>query len=174
MDFGLEQLNKLTAEETEVEFLKCCGSKTWATRMTAARPFATGRELDGEADSIWWALPPADWLEAFRSHPKIGDQQAAQSTSAQARAWSKQEQAGTLDAQPDTVQALATGNREYEEKFGYIFIVCATGKSADEMLAILRQRLMHDPDSELRVAAEEQRKITQLRLTKLLQSFHQT
>ena len=141
--------------------------------MSAARPFVNGAELFVKADHIWWSLAGADWLEAFRSHPKIGEKKATQPTSAQARSWSEQEQSGTCDTAPDTAQSLANGNQEYEAKFGFIFIVCATGKSVDEILVLLVERLKSDSDSELRVAAEEQRKITQLRLAKLLQSFRQ-
>lgn len=134
--------------------------------MTAARPFASADELAAKADSIWWSLREEDCLEAFRAHPQIGESAAAQSE--QARSWSAQEQSGVQDAATETKTALATGNQEYEERFGFIFIVCATGKTSDEMLAILHARLQNDPVSELRVAAEEQRKITRLRLEKLL------
>ena len=152
-----------------MEFLKCCGSGTWARRMVDQRPFIDVPELLSKADDIWLSLGAQDWLEAFRSHPKIGEKKAEQAQSAQAREWSKEEQAGTHDSVKEIMQALATGNQEYERRFGYIFIVCASGKSAAEMLAILRERLSNDPDKELHVAAEEQRKITQLRLRKLLE-----
>jgi OHCU decarboxylase len=167
---GLQRLNALPPSEAEIEFLKCCGSVNWARRMIEARPFTDVDELLSKADSIWWSLGTSDWLEAFRSHPKIGEQKAAQPTSAEARAWSEQEQSGTQNAAHDTMQALADGNRAYEQTFGYIFIVSATGKTSGEMLAILRERLGNDRDKELRVAAEEQRKITQLRLEKLIKS----
>jgi OHCU decarboxylase len=139
--------------------------------MSDARPFHSLDDLLAKADSIWWSLEPADWLEAFLSHPKIGEKQAAQTTSAEARVWSEQEQAGVQSAAHDTMQALAEGNRAYEQKFGYIFIVCATGKSSEEMLAILQERLHNDRDKELRIAAQEQSRITQLRLKKLLDSL---
>ena len=167
---GLDLLNSLSPVEAEIEFLKCCGAREWARRMIDRRPFATVDELRREADLLWESCTPNDWLEAFRSHPKIGERKAAAPTSAEARAWSEQEQAGVESATHDTMQALADGNRAYEEKFGYIFIVCATGKSSAEMLTILRERLQNDSDKELRVAAEEQRKITQLRLEKLVWS----
>ena len=165
---ALERLNSLAPPEALLEFLKCCGSKNWAQRMVDQRPFIDVSELLSEADEIWRSLVAADWLEAFRSHPKIGEKKAEQAQSAEARAWSEQEQAGTRDSGQETMRALATGNREYEQKFGYIFVVCASGKTADEMLAMLRERLSNDPGKELRVAAEEQREITQLRLRRMV------
>jgi len=136
--------------------------------MTAARPFENKAELLNEADRIWWSLDSEDWLEAFHAHPKIGEKKAAATQSQQARAWSAQEQSGTRNAAADTMAALAEGNREYEQRFGFIFIVCASGKSPEEMVAILKRRLNNEPDGELRIAAEEQLKITRLRLEKLL------
>jgi OHCU decarboxylase len=168
IDRRLDRLNSLSPGEAELEFLKCCGSRNWARRMVDQRPFATVDELRHEADRLWLSLAPPDWLEAFQSHPKIGEQQAAQPTAAEERVWAEQEQSGVQNATHDTMQALAEGNRSYEEAFGYIFIVCATGKSSEEMLAILVSRLNNDPENELLVAAEEQRKITRLRLKKLL------
>ena len=170
-DRGLDSLNSLAPGEAETEFLKCCGSRNWARRMAVQRPFANQVELLGKADSIWWSLDSADWLEAFRSHPKIGEKKAAQPTSAEAQGWSEQEQSGTRNAAPETIEALSAGNRDYEQKFGYIFIVCATGKSSEEMLTRLSERLGNDPERELRIAAEEQSRITQLRLKKLIDSF---
>jgi OHCU decarboxylase len=121
-----------------------------------------------EADRIWWALEPAEWLEAFHSHPKIGEKKAAAEIALRSQQWSEVEQSGISNSTPQTIDALAELNRVYEEKFGYIFIVCASGKSSEDLLAILRQRLENDPDEELRIAAAEQAKITQLRLKKLL------
>lgn len=151
--------------------LKCCGSTRWAREMTDVRPFADVDRLFEEADGIWWSLSEQDWLEAFRAHPKIGEQKAAAAQSEQARNWSKQEQSGIERAAIETQAALAEENQEYEKRFGFIFIVCATGKSFDEMLAIMNSRLQNDPKTELPVAAEEQRKITRLRLEKLLESL---
>lgn len=164
-------LNALPAEQAEAEFLKCCGSQHWATRMVSERPFADLQSVLGKADLIWSSLTAEDWLEAFRSHPKIGEKKAEQAQSSVAKAWSEQEQSGTQDSAGETMAALAEGNRKYAERFGFIFIVCATGKSADEMLAILRGRIDNAPADELRIAAEEQRKITQLRLGKLIGPF---
>jgi len=136
--------------------------------MSDARPFKDADALLHKADSVWWSLSEEDWLEAFRAHPKIGEQRAATAQSEQARSWSAQEQSAIQDAATETKKALAARNREYEERFGFIFIVCATGKTSSEMLTILQERLPNDPALELRVAAEEQRKITRLRLEKLL------
>jgi OHCU decarboxylase len=168
MSDRLTQLNQLSADEAEQEFLKCCGSKRWAQILAAARPFADASELFSKADDLWWSLSEADWLEAFQAHPKIGEKKAAVSQSAQAQSWSSQEQSGVADASADTISQLAQRNREYEDRFGFIFIVCATAKSADEMLSIINARIQNDRETELRGAAEEQRKITRLRLQKLI------
>jgi OHCU decarboxylase len=168
LNSALAQLNALQPEQAEVEFLKCCGSRNWARSLTDARPFTDADTLFREADSVWWSLHDEDWLEAFRAHPKIGEQKAAAAQSKQAQSWSAQEQSGVQNAVAETKAALAAGNQEYEERFGFIFIVCATGKSSAEMLTILNARLQNDPGTELRVAADEQRKITRLRLEKLL------
>jgi OHCU decarboxylase len=169
LDSELDRLNSLLRTQAEAEFLKCCGSQRFASAMAAARPFADLDELLTKADSIWRSLGSEDWLEAFRAHPKIGGKKAAVAQSEEARKWSAQEQSGTNEAAVTTIAALAEGNRDYEQRFGFIFIVCATGKSSGEMLAILRARLQNDADTEIALAAEEQRKITRLRLEKLLQ-----
>jgi len=165
---SVESLNAMAADESSQEFLKCCGSARWANTMTTRRPFESLEELTQVASDTWWALDRDDWLEAFRSHPKIGEKKATAEISAQSKEWSGQEQAGVRDANHDTFDSLAQLNREYEEKFGFIFIVCATGKSAEEMLAILRQRLTNEIEAELPIAAAEQAKITELRLKKLV------
>lgn len=165
---GIVRLNALTNEDAETELLKCCGSTRWAQRMAEQRPFESLDELAETADRLWWNLDRQDWLEAFRSHPKIGERKAAKTVNEAAQRWSEEEQSGTRDAAHATLDALAAANRAYEEKFGHIFIVCATGKSTEQMLALLEERLQHDSDTELRVAVEEQRRITHLRLRKLL------
>jgi OHCU decarboxylase len=165
----LEQLSLLSAKEAESEFLKCCGSRRWARQMASARHFASFNELSEMADRVWWSLEPRDWLEAFHSHPKIGEKKAEALTSDEAKRWSEAEQSGVSNAAAQTMQALAELNQKYEDKFGYIFIVCASGKSSEEMLAILRSRLENDPHEELRIAAAEQAKITELRLKKLVE-----
>ena len=165
---GLDRLNALPAEEAERELLTCCGSRAWARRMAAARPFPDEAALYETADRTWGELGEADWLEAFRSHPRIGERKAEAGQTAREQAWSAGEQSGMDAAAAATQQAIAEGNRAYEARFGHIYIVCASGRSADEMLALLRSRLGNDPETEIRVAAEEQRRITRIRLEKLL------
>lgn len=165
---GVIRLNSLPAAQAENQFLKCCGSRRWASRMVEARPFENLAGLSETAERIWWSLDAQDWLEAFLSHPKIGEKKTAAATSDQSKRWSEAEQAAVNNAADATLQQLAELNQQYEQKFGYIFIVCATGKTSEEMLAILRERLGNDPDQELRNAAAEQAKITQLRLNKLI------
>jgi OHCU decarboxylase len=167
---GLKRLNALSESEAESEFLKCCGSTLWARRMTGARPFEGVDDVLASADAVWWSLDAEDWLEAFSRHPKIGEKESERAQAHEAQRWSEQEQAGANSADEETRLALARGNREYERKFGHIYIVCATGKSADEMLALLKERLGNDEETEMKSAAEEQRKITQLRLRKLLEA----
>jgi OHCU decarboxylase len=164
----LEELNSLTSVAANEEFLKCCGSMRWADQMSVARPFGDFDHLTKEADLIWWSLAEEDWLEAFHAHPKIGERKAAAEQSKQAQSWSAQEQAGVANAARGILDELARQNREYEARFGFIFIVCATGKSPEEMLTILQSRIGNDRPDELLIAAEEQRKITRLRLEKLL------
>lgn len=157
----LADLNALDEGAAAGAFLRCCGSSRWARAMTAARPFAGVDAMAATADAVWRGLDRADWLEAFSAHPKIGAGQAG------GAGWSDEEQAGVAGAGGETRRRLADANRDYEARFGYIFIVCATGKTAGEMLALLEARLRHDAGEELGIAAEEQRKITQLRLRKL-------
>jgi hydroxyisourate hydrolase len=172
----LADLNTLDDQAASRAFLRCCGSARWAAQMVAARPFAGVEALAASADAIWRALAEADWLEAFAAHPRIGSGGAGNKPggaggwggSAEA-AWSDDEQAGVAGAAAQTRRRLEEANRDYEARFGYIFIVCATGKTGDEMLALLERRLRHRPGDELRIAADEQRKITQLRLGKLLE-----
>ncbi|HEV2765391.1 MAG TPA: 2-oxo-4-hydroxy-4-carboxy-5-ureidoimidazoline decarboxylase [Pyrinomonadaceae bacterium] len=167
---GLQEFNRLPREDASDRLLKCCGSTRWAEGVAGARPFESFEALLETADRVWWSLGREDWLEAFRSHPKIGERRAERETGEGATRWSEQEQSGTRGASAEVMSELAEANREYEERFGHIFIVCATGKSADEMLSLLRARLPNDADTELRVAAEEQRRITHLRLEKSLGS----
>jgi 2-oxo-4-hydroxy-4-carboxy-5-ureidoimidazoline decarboxylase len=162
----LDGLNALDHDAAARTLLDCCGSSRWAARMAAARPFASVEAMAMVADRLWWALDRTDWLEAFAAHPRIGS--GGLSGSSQHGSWAAQEQARVADAAADERARLAERNREYEARFGYIFIVCATGKSGGEMLGILEARLPNDPETELRVAADEQRRITRLRLEKLL------
>lgn len=170
MNQSIERLNEVSEVDAAAELLKCCGSQTWSAAMTNARPFASIEDLLTRADDIWWSLSEDDWLEAFRAHPKIGEKKAATAQSVQARNWSAQEQAGVAQASLEVINQLAERNREYEDRFGFIFIVCATGKSSEEMLSIINARIGNDPATEIRNAAEEQRKITRLRLEKLINS----
>ncbi len=159
---GLEELNSASSEEAFAGLLACCGSTAWAKRLVEARPFEDLKSLEETAELISLELSPADWLEAVNSHPKIG------ARTEKASRWSAEEQAGTLNAETDTLLSLTEANVAYEEKFGHIFIICATGKSSEEMLARCRERLDNDPQTELRIASEEIRKIAQLRLRKLI------
>ncbi|MCU1263115.1 MAG: alc [Bryobacterales bacterium] len=143
----------------EADLLKCCGSTRWAREM-AAHSFPNPKEVLATADSVWWSLAPADWMEAFRAHPRIGERSESK--------WSQEEQHIARHASHDILGELREANSLYEERFGYIFIVCATGKSADQMLRMMRERLDNDPESELRNAAEQQRQITHLRLKRLV------
>jgi 2-oxo-4-hydroxy-4-carboxy-5-ureidoimidazoline decarboxylase len=164
---NVQSLNNMPPDDARTALLRCCGSRRWAKAMTARRPFASGDEVLQTADAIWAGLDRADWLEAFAAHPRIGDLDSLRKRFATTADWASGEQAGVARADEDLIRALADGNREYEAKFGHIFIVCATGKTAAEMLAILRERLPNDPDAELSIAAAEQAKITRLRLEKL-------
>ncbi len=165
---ALSRANAQAPEQALADLLRCCGSSRWADAMTQGRPFASPEALLAAADREWWRLGREDWLEAFRHHPRIGDKDALRARFGATRAWAAAEQGGLSAADEATFDALAAGNREYEARFGWIFIVCATGKTADEMLARLRARLENAPDAELRIAAAEQAKITRIRLEKLL------
>jgi 2-oxo-4-hydroxy-4-carboxy-5-ureidoimidazoline decarboxylase len=142
----------------------CCGSARWIDRMLAHRPFGSQAALLSAARDEWFSLGREDWLEAFSHHPKIGDREALRRRFDGTRHLSEREQAGVVGAPDAVIEALASGNRAYEEKFGYTFIVCATGKSATEMLGLLRSRLGNDPDVELRIAVAEHAKIMEIRL----------
>ena len=162
------KLNRLDAEEARAALLACCGSTRWAAEVAALRPFWDVGQLLRIGRRVWSELPADDWLEAFRAHPRIGESKAEKETGAEARRWAEGEQARARDATPETLDEMARANREYEARFGFIYIVCATGRTADEMLALLRERLGNDPETELRVASEEQWRITELRLKKFL------
>jgi 2-oxo-4-hydroxy-4-carboxy-5-ureidoimidazoline decarboxylase len=167
MDNPLDRLNALTDAQARAELLRCCGARRWAEQMTARRPFASEDDLLAAADAVWWRLDRTDWLEALAAHPRIGDFDVLRAKFASTAAWAAGEQAGVARAGDETLRGLADGNRGYEARFGFLFIVCATGKSADEMLGLLRARLANDVETELAVSAGEQAKITQIRLRKL-------
>jgi len=145
----------------------CCGAEQWVHAMVGERPFETLDTLLAVAEEQWWALTPADWLEAFAHHPRIGERTGARAQDERGAAWSAEEQAGASAASDDVRLALAHANVAYEAKFGYVYIVCAAGKRGDELAALAIERLSNDEDTELHVAAEEQRKITRLRLERL-------
>ena len=162
---GLVRLNAMPADEAQAAFLRTCGSAAWAKAMTAARPFEDSASLLRAAERVWWSLGERDHREAFAAHPRIGEKKVPTTGDA---AWSTGEQKQAAAAAADTLAQLAEAHRAYDERFGFIFIVCATGRSADAMLADLKTRLGSTVDDELRTAAEEQIKITRLRLGKLI------
>lgn len=163
----LNLLNSRSTEDAVKTFRRCCGSTHWCEQMASARPFATPEHAATSADVAFDRLVDADWLEAFAAHPRIGDFESLKMKYAGNKEWSAGEQAGAAAADDATLHRLAEGNAAYEARFGYRFIVCATGKSAAQMLQLLESRLGNDPGAELRIAADEQRKITHLRLAKL-------
>lgn len=146
----------------------CCGATRWASQMIACRPIGTVEELSETADRIWSTMLEPDWLEAFACHPRIGERKAAEHAGARSSAWSEQEQSKTAAATAGVLARFAEANKLYEQRFGFTYIVCATGKSAEEMLAILSRRLESDRTTELREAAEQQRQIMQIRLGRWL------
>ncbi len=166
---ALRRWNALPAGEAEREILRCCGSRAWARGMAARRPFASQASLLAFSDETWRNLGEADWMEAFRSHPRIGESQAERPGETRAAAWSAREQSDARAAGDEVKHALVQANREYERRFDRIFIVCASGKGAAEILQILRKRLHNDPQAELEESAEQQRQITQIRLKRWLQ-----
>jgi len=165
----LARWNLLPTGEAIATILPCCGSKAWAQGMITRRPLLDESALLAASNETWRGLGQSDWMEAFRSHPRIGESRAAHSPPAQAVAWSAQEQSNVVDANAAVKSALADANREYDRRFGRIFIVCAAGKSAPEILEVLHRRLNNDAESELQEAAEQQRQITEIRLRKWLQ-----
>ena len=164
----LEKINNFTGRDTITFFLLSCGSKHWADEMRKRRPFSSVEEVHAAAEEIWHSLNEKDWRQAFGCHPRIGDINVLRKKYQSTAAMASGEQSGVAAASEKTIQALAKGNELYEAKFGYIFIVCATGKSADEMLALLNARLNNYPDEEIKIAAQEQAKITRIRLEKFL------
>jgi 2-oxo-4-hydroxy-4-carboxy-5-ureidoimidazoline decarboxylase len=155
----LEMLNGLPPAALERELIRCCASPRWAAALAARRPFSNGEELIARANDVWWSLDGGDWLEAFAAHPRIGERAAG---------WAGDEQAGVRGAERDVLARLNALNHDYERKFGHVFLIFATGKTAAQMLAELERRLRNEPATELRIAAGEQARITRLRLQKLL------
>ena len=167
---ALDRVNALPTVEAVAAFAQCCASSAWATAMAAQRPYRNPDALYETADRIWRDLGPDAWREAFDGHPRIGERKSAAARTATEARWSAEEQAAAQHADAAVSAELAAAQRAYEARFGHIFLICATGLSAPEMLAALHARVRNDPQTELRVAAEEQRKITRLRLEKLLRS----
>ncbi len=168
MNAKLAAWNAADATKARNAMLACCGSKRWADAMVALRPIASVAALSEEADRVWATMQEADWLEAFACHPRIGERKVSAHAGAQSVAWSRSEQAQTNSASENLLDEIAAGNQEYEESFGFTYIVCATGKSAEEMLAILKRRLGSSREAELHEATEQQRQIMQIRLGKWL------
>lgn len=154
------KLNNLSVPQLQDALHACCGSLAWVRKMMAIFPVKDEEHLLAAATMYWQECAPADWIEAFNHHPRIG--------AATDNKWAAEEQASVAHTTDTVLYRLEEGNRLYQEKFGYIFIVCATGKSAEEMLALLEERLPHTPDEEIKIAMEEQDKITRIRLKKLL------
>jgi OHCU decarboxylase len=158
----IEQFNALPAGEAEDNLYACFANRSWAGRVASGRPYSNIDALLAAAESAWSELAPGDWLRAFAAHPRIGDR------GGHAPATSEREQSGVRQASAGTMAALAAGNREYEKRFGHVFLIAARGRSAEDILHALRHRMNNDPYTELEVAAGEQRKITRMRLLELL------
>ena len=165
----LEHLNQLAEDETTKLFLQCCTASSWVSKMVASRPFSDLKHLQVQANHCWKNLQEADYLEAFDGHPKIGDVSSLRDKYANTKELASGEQSAVNQASDQILQQLSENNNAYFEKFGFIFIVCATGKSAIEMLDLLQQRLPNDRDSELINAIEQQRQIFQIRLAKAVE-----
>jgi 2-oxo-4-hydroxy-4-carboxy-5-ureidoimidazoline decarboxylase len=161
-----QRLDAAPADEARRLLFMCCGSTRWVDAMLAHRPFGSTQRLLETADAAWRACSPDDWKEAFSHHPRIGERNSQQARFASTRHLSETEQAGVAGVAEQVIADLEEANRLYENRFGYVFIVCATGKSAAEMLALLRARLTNELATEIQIAAAEQAKITALRLKK--------
>jgi OHCU decarboxylase len=159
----LAWFNRLASGEAEKLLLNCCGSHRWAASVAAGRPYADFAALVTASEAVWNRLEPSDWLEAFGAHPRLGE------SGGHAPDSSQKEQSRIMGAADETLAALAAENRRYEARFGHVFLISAAGRSAEEVLASLRQRTRNDPATEVKVAAAEQRKITRLRLERMLQ-----
>lgn len=158
----------MPADQAALLLVPCCGSSRWVAAMVEGRPFRRRETVLSTAAEIWRSLGPDDWKEAFAHHPRIGERSGAVPQGAQGQAWSAREQGGMDSTANETRRALAEANRAYEARFGYVYIVSAAGKTAEEMLALARRRLANEPSAELAVAADEQEKITRQRLEQLL------
>ncbi|PCJ83466.1 MAG: OHCU decarboxylase [Flavobacteriales bacterium] len=163
-----EEFNQLEKEEVQRELSKCCGSSTWVEVVASLHPYNDKDVLFALASQLWLKCSRNDWLEAFTHHPKIGDLESLKKRFGPTKEWSEGEQVSVEAASQETLLELAEYNQRYEDKFEFIFIVCATGKSADEMLEMLKKRINNNPEKEIKIAAQEQREIMILRLEKLL------
>ncbi|MFT6905169.1 MAG: 2-oxo-4-hydroxy-4-carboxy-5-ureidoimidazoline decarboxylase [Oleiphilaceae bacterium] len=170
MNLNITELNALPNKEAEQAFLQCCTASCWVRAMVDNRPFTTLKNLQALALQHWTDMAEKDFLEAFEGHPKIGDLNSLRTKYANTKALASGEQGAVNSANELTLKALTEGNRRYETKNGFIFIVCATGKNADEMLTLLTSRLKNDRATELKIAAEQQSLITAIRITKLLKT----
>ena len=164
----IDIINEYTKEQAIDAFMQCNTSEDWCERMAESRPFVNVEQLRMKADQHWRKSTEKDLLQAFEGHPEIGDVSTLREKYRNTEKLAGHEQSGVNTATETTLQSLSQGNRDYKEKFGFIFIVCASGKSADEMLALLLERLPNTREQELMNAVEEQRKITQIRLNKLI------
>jgi 2-oxo-4-hydroxy-4-carboxy-5-ureidoimidazoline decarboxylase len=168
LNYSLSQLNTFSKENAKMAFSNCCSSQAWNDGMVAARPFISLEQCHEIALSVWAGLGEPDFLQAFEGHPKIGDVTSLREKYAHTKKLASGEQSSVDEASEEVIQDLSNGNTVYEEKNGFIFIVCATGKSAAEMLELLNQRLPNEREIELKNAAAEQAKITALRINKLI------
>lgn len=164
----LEELNRLPEKEAMADLARCCGSSVWVEQMVKRRPFESEEKLIEAGKDVWFACSRNDWLEAFSHHPKIGDVGSLERKFNATQEWAGEEQGSLASARQDMLEKLARLNKTYEARFGYIFIVCATGKSVEEMLEIIELRLKNNPYDEIKIAASEQNRIIKLRLKKLL------
>jgi len=162
----IAEFDHLAAERKKEMLKQCCDSTAWVEKMLTVPPVNDLIDLFEDAEEKWYECTEADWKEAFSHHPKIGDINSLKEKFARDK-WVKDEQSSVKQAPDQTLEALAEGNKLYERKFGYIFIVCATGRSAEEMLGLLTSRLRNSPENEIKIAMEEQNKITRIRLEKL-------
>jgi 2-oxo-4-hydroxy-4-carboxy-5-ureidoimidazoline decarboxylase len=164
---NLDRLNTLSSSELQQDLLRCCGAKVWVQAIFDLRPFESTQDLHAKADKAFTRMSESDWLEAFKHHPKIGNIDELKKKFASTASWAQNEQRSMQETSDDILMQFSDLNREYEQKFGFIFIVCATGKSAHEMLDMLKNRIGNSRNIELKTASEEQIKITHLRLEKL-------
>ncbi len=162
----LADWNQQPEADALVPIFSCCGSRAFAAAVAHNRPYADVDSLLAKADDIWWSLHDKDWLGAFACHPRIGE--SPENASHRFSAWSNEEQSKARSASESVLDSLARKNREYEARHGFIYIVCANGRTAEELLAILDRRLHHTTETEIREAAEQQRQITHLRIRKWL------